>query len=139
MKDCLTLSMWHTKNTFFREMQYLLDCYTVVSYQALFRLSVYKIPAVYLLGAKNVCFCTIRDFGSPTNHVDVEERIDPEVIKLFPFSTQLSTNFILLISVKMPTIVDILTFISMINTTSERLKARNFFICRYFTCSFISS
>ena len=34
-------------------------------FQALFRLSVYKIPAVYLTGAKNVCFCTIRDFGSP--------------------------------------------------------------------------
>ena len=28
---------------------------------------------------------------------------------------------------------DILTLISMINTTSERLKARNFFICRYFS------
>ena len=39
---------------------------TVVSYQALFRLSVYKILAAYLSGAKNVCFCTIRDFGSPT-------------------------------------------------------------------------
>ena len=37
-------------------------------------------------------------------------------------------------NVKMPTIVGILTFISMINTTSEILKARNFFICRY--CSF---
>ena len=54
----------------------------------------------------------------------------PEVIKLFPCSTQLSTKFILLINVKMP-IVGILTFISMINTKSERLKARNFFICRY--------
>ena len=32
----------------------------------------------------------------------------------------------------MPTIVGILTFISMINTTSERHKARNFFICSYF-------
>ena len=52
----------------------------------------------------------------------------PKVIKLFPFSTQLSTKFILLIYVKMPTIVGILTFISMIKTTSERLKARNFFI-----------
>ena len=40
---------------------------TVVSYQALFGLSVYKIPAVYLSGAKIVCFCTKRDFGSPTN------------------------------------------------------------------------
>ena len=43
------------------------------------------------------------------------------------------TKFILLINVKMPTIVGILTFICMINTTSERLKARNFFICRYFS------
>ena len=40
----------------------------------------------------------------------------PEVIRLFTCLTQLS----------------ILTFSSMINTTSERLKARNFFICRYF-------
>ena len=31
------------------------------------------------------------------------------------------------------TIVGILTFISMINTASERLNARNFFICRYFS------
>ena len=58
--------MRHTQNAFFREMQFWSHCYTVVSYQALFRLSVYKIPAVYLWGAKNVCFCTIRDFGSPT-------------------------------------------------------------------------
>ena len=56
----------------------------------------------------------------------------PKVLKLFPCSTQLSTKFILLINVKMPTIVDILTLISMINTTSERLKARNFLICRYY-------
>ena len=53
-----------------------------------------------------------------------------EVIKLIPCSTQLSMKFILLINVKMPTIVGILTFISMINTTSERLKAINFFIYR---------
>ena len=56
-----------------------------------------------------------------------------EVIKLFSYSTQLSTKFILLIKVKMPTIVGILTFISMINITSERLKAINFFNCRYFS------
>ena len=55
----------------------------------------------------------------------------PEVIKLFPCSTQLSTKFIMLINVKMPTVVGILTFISMINATVERLKARNFLICRY--------
>ena len=53
-----------------------------------------------------------------------------EVIKLDPCSTQLSTKSILLINV---TIVGILTFISMINTTFETLKARNFFICEYFS------
>ena len=53
---------------------------------------------------------------------------DPEHIKLNSNSTQLSTKFILLINVKRPTIVGILTVISMINTTSERLKARHFFV-----------
>ena len=61
------------------------------------------------------------------------KKTGPEVIKLFSCSTRLSTKFILLKNVKMPTIVGILTFISMINTTSERLKARNFVICRYFS------
>ena len=36
-------------------------------------------------------------------------------------------------NVKMPTSVGILTFISMINATPERLKARNFLICQYFS------
>ena len=54
------------KNALFREMQFWSHCYTVISYKVLFRLSEYKIAAVYLSGAKNVCFCTIRDFGSPT-------------------------------------------------------------------------
>ena len=56
-----------------------------------------------------------------------------KVIKLFSCSTQLSTKFILLINVKMPTMVGILTFIGMINTTFERFKARNFFICMHFS------
>ena len=56
-----------------------------------------------------------------------------EVIKLFSYSNQMSTKFILLINVKMPTIVGILTFIRMIITTSERLKARNVFVCGYFS------
>ena len=61
-------------------------------------------------------------------------RIRPQGYNTFsPCSTQLSTKFILLINVKMPTIVGILTFISMINTTFERLKAINFFICLYFS------
>ena len=41
------------------------------------------------------------------------------VIKLFSFSTQLSLKCILLINGKMPRLVCILTFISIINTTSE--------------------
>ena len=57
----------------------------------------------------------------------------PEVIKLFLYSTQLSTKFILLINVKMTTIVGILTFMSRINTTSQSLQARNLLIYRYFT------
>ena len=40
-------------------------------------------------------------------------------------STQLSTKYIMLINV-----VGILTFIDMINIISERLEARDFFICR---------
>ena len=63
----------------------------------------------------------------------VNQRPGPEVIKLFPCSNQLSKKFILLINFKMPTIVGILIFISMINTTSESFKARHFFICRYFS------
>ena len=57
----------------------------------------------------------------------------PEVIKHFSCPTQLSTKFILLINVKMPTIVGILSFISMINTTSERLKARDIVIFQQFS------
>ena len=42
-------------------------------------------------------------------------RPGPEVIKLFSCSTQRRLKFILLINVKMPTMVGILTFISRIN------------------------
>ena len=51
----------------------------------------------------------------------------PEAIKLFSRSTQLNTKIIQL------TIVGILTFISMINITYERLIARSIFISRYFS------
>ena len=53
-------------------------------------------------------------------------QIRPRGYKLFSCFTQLSTKFFLLINVKMPTIVGILTFISKINTASEKVKARNF-------------
>ena len=56
-----------------------------------------------------------------------------EVIKRFSFSTKMSTKFILLINVKMPAIVGILTSICMINTTSERLKANKRLYFWYFS------
>ena len=46
-------------------------------------------------------------------------RSGPKDIKLFLCSTQLRTKFILFINVKMPTIVVILTFISMINDLKQ--------------------
>ena len=73
------------------------------------------------------------DRGRGWSWEKIQVRPGPEVINFFPCSTQLSTKFILLINVKMPTIVGIFTFISIINTTSERLKPRNFFFCRYFS------
>ena len=48
----------------------------------------------------------------------------PDFIKTFFHATQLSISFIMLINVKMPTNVGILTYISMINTTPESLKPR---------------
>ena len=47
-----------------------------------------------------------------------------------PSDLEMSMKFILLMYVKMPTIVGILTSICRINTTSEMLKSRNVFICR---------
>ena len=54
----------------------------------------------------------------------------PKVKKSF-FHTQLSTKFILLslINDKIPTIVGILIFISMIDIIFERLTAIHLFIC----------
>ena len=56
---------------------------------------------------------------------------DTEVIKLFSCSSQLSMKIIMLMNVKIPSIVGILTFTSMIKTTSESLKARNAFIFQH--------
>ena len=44
---------------------------------------------------------------------------------------KLSMKFIMLINDKMPTIVGILTFISMMNTTSESLKARKVYFTAF--------
>ena len=57
-----------------------------------------------------------------------------EVIKKISYSTQLSMKFFLLINVKMPTIVGILTFISRKNSIldlSEPEKKLNFMIFLY--------
>ena len=69
-----------------------------------------------------------------------KKRIEIDIIKIWPrgykknfVPNSTERKFILLINVKMPTIIGILTFISMINTTSERLKARHFFNCQYFS------
>ena len=59
--------------------------------------------------------------------------IRPKVIKHFSCPTQLSIEFIMLINVEMSTIVGILTFISMTNTTSERLEGGHFFSYLYFS------
>ena len=48
--------------------------------------------------------------------------IGPEVINIFSCHTQLNIKFILLIDVKMPKIVGILTFISRMNTYIRVLK-----------------
>ena len=63
----------------------------------------------------------------------IKERAGSPKVIFFPYSTQLSMKFILLLNVKMPTTVGILTFISKINTISERLKTTHFFICPYFS------
>ena len=57
----------------------------------------------------------------------------PKVILLFSSSTQLSTKLIMLINVKMLTIVGILKFISMLNGTSESLKARKVGVFQQFS------
>ena len=63
----------------------------------------------------------------------LQKQSGPEVIKKFSVLNSAEHKFYPANNVKMPTIVGILTFISMINTTSERLKAINFFVCLYFS------
>ena len=56
-----------------------------------------------------------QSFGFPTQTDTRLQKPGPEVIKLFSCSAQLRLKFILLINVKMPTVVRILTFMSRIN------------------------
>ena len=50
----------------FTEMQFTSHFYTVIPYQPLYRLPVYKNSALGRSGAFFLSFCKIRDFGSPT-------------------------------------------------------------------------
>ena len=59
--------------------------------------------------------------------------IRPRGYRTFLCSTQLSMKFILLINVKMPTVVAILTFISRKNTSYESLKARKTYLFQHFS------
>ena len=51
------------------EMQFAAHFYTVVPYEALFNLPIYKNAAISKSGAIFLSFCMIRDFGSPTKFV----------------------------------------------------------------------
>ena len=62
---------------------------------------------------------SVPNFWTFTRPCSSQLILGPEVIKLFSCSTQLRAKFILLINVKMPTIVDILTFSSMIKNIWE--------------------
>ena len=53
------------KNAFFHEMQFWSHCYTVVSYQALFRLSVYKNSSRIPFGCKKCVFLHDRGLWFP--------------------------------------------------------------------------
>ena len=75
------------------------------------------------------------------NETDFKSTPDPEVIKLFQCSTQLSMKFFLLINVKMPTTVGILTFMSQKNSIiilSEPGKKLIFLIFFYLSAFKIS-
>ena len=64
-------------------------------------------------------------------HKHLCEQLSGFEVLNFSCSTQLSLKHIMLINAKMPTIVGILTFLSMINTTSAILKASKVFIFQY--------
>ena len=66
-----------------------------------------------------------KGLGIRLSYVVHKNTPDPEVIKLFSWSTQLSMKFFLLINVKMPTIVGILTFICGKNNTLGLSESEN--------------
>ena len=84
-----------------------------------------------------ICFCReiIRKHNKSTSFLTNISKISkpgPEVIKLFLCSIQLSMNFFLLINVKMPTIVGILTFMSGKNSILGLSEPKKNWISWYF-------
>ena len=89
---------------------------------------------------QNIEFNAAKTFGSSAAtkfgvNVYLFYSVQPgiEVIKLLLCSYQLNMKFILLINVKIPTVVGILTFISRSNTTYVNLRTRNYLVYHYFT------
>ena len=96
-------------------------CMSLCSYA-----SVFMCVFVFLCLCLYVCLCVLASFSLNAMCwyvICICSITRPQGYKTFLCSTQLSTKFIML------TIVGVLTFISMLNTSSERFKARNFFIC----------
>ena len=60
--------------------------------------------------------------GQPSQELMPIMKPGPTVLNFFSCSTQLSTKFVLLINVKMPTIVGILTLIGMIIQQMRDIK-----------------
>ena len=67
------------------------------------------------------CFQTRSMKGNERSDQNLDQAL--RLLHNFLCSAQLRMKFIIPVNVKMPTIVGILTFISMINTTSESLEA----------------
>ena len=85
-------------------------------------------PTIVLIWLK---YCLIKDVKSQFIHPSYAAS-GPEVIKLFSCSTQLTMKFSLLIYVKMPTIVGILTFMSRKNSILGLSEPKNIWISWYF-------
>ena len=124
-------------------MNFKIDISNLYYYQDINE-SAHVIINVHWAGLGWACPCTNSLQHSNSEHTVYVQRwglhgklrlLTPRLLNFFhaQLSSQLNTKFVLLKNVKMPTIVDILTFISTINTTSERLKAGNFFIYQYFS------
>ena len=65
----------------------------------------------------------------------ISRKLRPEVIKLFSYSTELSMKFFVLVNVKMPTVVGILTFMSGKNSILGLSGPKKISISLYFFLS----